>query len=91
MAKKLDAQRIEHTRRKQLPRNPREEEKQRIRDTIAKNRRGERKVTVIMPEKKFTLGTMLHPSPASPVANKFWPARPKEQIEQILAEAGIAL
>ena len=44
-----------------------------------------------LPEKKFTLGTMLHPSPASPVANKFWPARPKEQIEQILAEAGISL
>ena len=44
-----------------------------------------------LPEKKFILGTMLHPSPASPVANKFWPARPKEQIEQILAEAGISL
>ena len=54
MAKKLDAQRIEQARQKQEPRNPREKEKQRIRDTIAKNRRGERKVTVIMPEKKLS-------------------------------------
>ena len=52
MTKKLDAQRIEQARQKQEPRNPREEEKRRIRDTIAKNRRGERKVTVILPEKK---------------------------------------
>ena len=42
-----------------------------------------------LPEQQFTLGTMLHPSPASPIANKHWPARPKEQIQQILASAGI--
>ena len=52
MVKKLDAQRIEQNRRKQEKSNTREEEKQRIRDTIAKNRRGERKVTVIMPAKR---------------------------------------
>lgn len=40
-----------------------------------------------LPQRKFTLGTMLHPSPASPTANKLWPTRPKEQILQILAEA----
>ena len=42
-----------------------------------------------LPGKEFTLGTILHPSPASPIANKYWPARPKEQIAQILAEAGM--
>jgi single-strand selective monofunctional uracil DNA glycosylase len=42
-----------------------------------------------LPDKQFTLGTMLHPSPASPVANKFWPARPKEQILEILKQAGL--
>ena len=42
-----------------------------------------------LPHMKFTLGTMLHPSPASPIANKLWPQRPKEQILQILAEAGL--
>lgn len=44
-----------------------------------------------LPEQSFTLGTMLHPSPASPVANKHWPTRPREQIEQILAQAGLTL
>ena len=42
-----------------------------------------------LPEMSFTLGTMLHPSPASPVANKHWPTRPKEQIQAILAQAGV--
>lgn len=42
-----------------------------------------------LPEMVFTLGTILHPSPASPVANKHWPARPKEQIQAILAQAGL--
>lgn len=42
-----------------------------------------------LPHMNFTLGTMLHPSPASPIANKLWPQRPKEQILQILAEAGL--
>ena len=42
-----------------------------------------------LPGQQFTLGTMLHPSPASPIANKHWPTRPKEQIQQILAQAGL--
>ena len=42
-----------------------------------------------LPERQFTLGTILHPSPASPVANKFWPERPRQQIMDILAEAGV--
>lgn len=37
-----------------------------------------------LPEREFTLGTILHPSPASPVANKCWPEKPKEQIRSIL-------
>lgn len=53
MAKKLDAERIEQARQKNEKNSFREEEKKRIRDTIAKNRSGERKVTVIMPEKKL--------------------------------------
>lgn len=43
-----------------------------------------------LPERSFTLGTILHPSPASPVANKFWPERPRLQIAEILERAGIA-
>ncbi len=35
------------------------------------------------------LGTMLHPSPASPAANKYWPERPREQILALLAQAGL--
>ncbi len=38
----------------------------------------------------LVLGTILHPSPASPVANKFWPQRPKEQLLALLEQAGIA-
>ena len=53
MAKKLDAQRIESARKQTVKRDNREEEKQHIRDTIAKNRSGERKGRVIMPEKKL--------------------------------------
>lgn len=52
MAKKLDAERIEQARQQGQKADGREQEKQRIRDTIAKNRRGERKVTVIQPEHK---------------------------------------
>ncbi len=37
-----------------------------------------------LPERHFTLGTILHPSPASPVANKFWPEKPLRQIKEIL-------
>lgn len=39
-----------------------------------------------LPGKQFTLGTILHPSPASPIANKLWPERPKEQIREILGK-----
>lgn len=38
------------------------------------------------PEKSFTIGTIVHPSPASPIANKCWPEKPKEQIKQLLAQ-----
>ena len=53
MAKKLDAQRIENARKQTSKRDKREEEKRHIRDTIAKNRSGERKGRVILPEKKL--------------------------------------
>lgn len=43
-----------------------------------------------LPGREFTLGTILHPSPASPVANKCWPEKPREQIRAILAQAGLA-
>lgn len=53
MAKKLDAERIEQARLKSgKTSNHREEQKREIQDAIAKNRRGERKGRVIMPEKK---------------------------------------
>jgi len=52
MAKKLDAQRIELARKQTRKLDTREEEKRHIRDTIAKNRSGERKGRIIMPEKK---------------------------------------
>lgn len=42
-----------------------------------------------LPNKQFTLGTILHPSPASPAANKFWPDKPREQIREILGRAGM--
>jgi single-strand selective monofunctional uracil DNA glycosylase len=29
------------------------------------------------------VGTLLHPSPASPIANREWPARPKEQLRNL--------
>lgn len=37
----------------------------------------------VMPDRTFTIGTLLHPSPASPVANKFWPQRPMEQLRDL--------
>ena len=37
-----------------------------------------------IPESSFTLGTILHPSPASPIANKCWPDKPRQQIRDIL-------
>lgn len=54
MAKKLDAERIEQARQKgEKLSNRREEQKQEIQTTIAKNRSGERKGRVIMPKKKI--------------------------------------
>ncbi len=41
--------------------------------------------------KGMVLGTILHPSPASPVANKFWPQRPREQLLALMERAGVAL
>lgn len=38
---------------------------------------------------RFELGSIVHPSPASPVANKCWPERPRQQIRDILAAAGL--
>ena len=53
MAKKLDAERIEQARHKsEKTNNHREEQKREIQDTIARNRSGERKGRVIMPEKR---------------------------------------
>lgn len=52
MAKKLDAERIEQARHQKGKSSSREAEISHIRDTIDKNRRGERKVTVIKPERK---------------------------------------
>ena len=54
MAKKLDAEHIEKARHKgEKKSSRREEQKRAIQDTIAKNRSGERKGRVIMPEKKL--------------------------------------
>lgn len=52
MAKKLDAARIEQARRQTKKESGKEKEVKHIRETIAQNRRGERKVTVITPTKK---------------------------------------
>src|SRR5699024_12019963 len=52
MAKKLDAERIEQARHQKAKSSNREAEITLIRETIDKNRRGERKVTVIKPERK---------------------------------------
>lgn len=53
MPKDLDVNLIEQYRQKNENKNRREEEKQYIRETIAKNRGGKRKVTVILPQKKI--------------------------------------
>lgn len=42
-----------------------------------------------LPERNFTLGTILHPSPASPVANKQWPERPRQQLREIFAASDL--
>ncbi len=43
-----------------------------------------------LPGRAFTLGTILHPSPASPTANKCWPEKPRQQIREILERAGLS-
>ena len=42
-----------------------------------------------LPGRDFVLGTILHPSPASPLANKHWPDRPKAQLSEIFRRAGL--
>lgn len=53
MKRKLDADRIERERQATVKSNVKEVERKQIQDTIIKNRRGERKVRVILPEKKI--------------------------------------
>lgn len=38
-------------------------------------------VAAMLPERKFVFGTLLHPSPASPMANRCWPDKPREQLK----------
>lgn len=42
-----------------------------------------------LPDMSMTLGTILHPSPASPVANKCWPEKPRQQVLELLETAGL--
>lgn len=42
-----------------------------------------RAAAALLPDKSFTIGTLLHPSPASPVANKLWPERPIQQLKEL--------
>ncbi len=44
-----------------------------------------------LPACSFTIGTILHPSPASPLANKHWPERPIAQLRDIAARASVDL
>ncbi|MEG1938495.1 MAG: single-stranded DNA-binding protein [Akkermansia sp.] len=37
----------------------------------------------LIPERQMTIGTLLHPSPASPIANKNWPDRPMAQLREL--------
>lgn len=53
MKRKLDAARIEQARRTTVKENTKEAERRQIHETIEKNRRGERKVKVIMPDKQL--------------------------------------
>ncbi|MDO4837426.1 MAG: recombinase family protein [Clostridia bacterium] len=53
MKRKLDVARIEQARRMTVKESTKEAERQQIHETIEKNRRGERKVKVIMPDKKL--------------------------------------
>lgn len=49
MKRKLDAARIEEARRTTIKSDTKEAERREIQETISKNRRGERKVKVILP------------------------------------------
>lgn len=42
-----------------------------------------------LPQSNLRLGVILHPSPASPHANKLWPQRPKEQLAELLADLSL--
>ena len=53
MKRKLDAARIEEARRSMTKSNTKEVERRQIQETISKNRRGERRVRVILPDKKL--------------------------------------
>lgn len=37
----------------------------------------------MLPGQAFAIGTLLHPSPASPIANKHWPERPMQQLREL--------
>lgn len=39
------------------------------------------------PDRQLTLGTMLHPSPASPIANRSWPQKPRQQLCELFLQA----
>ncbi len=49
-----------------------------------------RKASESIPDSSFTLGSILHPSPASPLSNKCWPEKPRQQLQDIYATAGIS-
>lgn len=44
-----------------------------------------------LPEMEFTVTSILHPSPASPMANKLWPEKPREQIRDIFTQAELTM
>ena len=53
-------------------------------DALAKNHGVKGRMEIIpTPGKSFTIGTLLHPSPASPIANKLWPERPIQQLKEL--------
>lgn len=48
-----------------------------------------RKAANATPDESYTLGAILHPSPASPLSNKCWPEKPLQQLRDIYAAANI--
>ncbi len=38
---------------------------------------------LLLPDKTFAIGTLLHPSPASPLSNRSWPELPKQQLRDL--------